>query len=99
MLGFADNLVAELQFRPKMTRAFSAADRRRGAALVVILSVLALLTTITGVVVFTVMNRVRTIHQSSAWQEAFIASEAGVHQAMAQLENGLTRNALPDGKQ
>jgi hypothetical protein len=80
-----------------MTRA-STIHRRRGAALLVILSVLGLLTTITGVVLFTVMNRVRTIHQSSAWQEALIASEAGIHQGMAQLEHALTRNGLPDGK-
>jgi hypothetical protein len=66
--------------------------------LVVILSALALLTTITGVVLFTVLNRFRAVHQSSVWQEALIASEAGIHQGMAQLEYALTHNGLVEGQ-
>ena len=40
-------------------------------------------------------NRRMTLSQASAWQEALAAAEAGVHQGIAQLEQGLAQNSLP----
>ncbi|PYL05204.1 MAG: hypothetical protein DME32_00325, partial [Verrucomicrobia bacterium] len=45
--------------------------------------------------VLNVNNRRMTLSQASAWQEALAAAEAGVHQGIAQLEQGLAQNSLP----
>src|SRR6266496_416969 len=45
--------------------------------------------------VVNVNNRRMTLSQASAWQEALAAAEAGVHQGIAQLEQGLAQNSLP----
>jgi hypothetical protein len=71
----------------------------RGTALVIVVVTLGILTAITGTVVFAVMNRFHTLHQSSAWEEALTAAEAGVHQSLAQLERALDENVLPTGAQ
>jgi hypothetical protein len=45
--------------------------------------------------VLNVNNRRMTLSQASAWQEALAAAETGVHQGIAQLEQGLAQNSLP----
>jgi hypothetical protein len=82
-----------------MMRVLSSDYHRRGAVLIVVLSALGLLTAITAIVLFTVLNRFRALHQTSVWQEALIASEAGIHQGMAQLEEALSHNGMLEGQQ
>ena len=61
-------------------------------AVIITITVLALLA---SSLVVSVNNRRMTLSQASAWQEAFVAAEAGVHQGIAQLEQGLAQNSLP----
>ena len=73
--------------------------RRQGAALAVVLCVIALTSAISATVFSVVSNRYRTLHHSSAWQEALVASEAGIHQGMAQLARSVTDSGYPSGAQ
>jgi hypothetical protein len=68
----------------------------KASALVVVLLTLAILSILAGSLVLNVHNRRITLSQSSAWQEALVAAEAGLHQGIAQVEQGLFQNALPD---
>ncbi len=69
--------------------------RLEGSALATALIVTAFLSVMTASVLFVSMNRRQTVNQSSVWQEALTAAEAGVHQGVAQLERALSQNELP----
>jgi hypothetical protein len=69
--------------------------RLSGSALIAVLFAVTVLSAITGIVISNVKNRRGVVHQSAAWQESLAAAEAGVHQAMAQLHQGMVNDALP----
>lgn len=66
----------------------------RASALVAVILTIAILSLLAGVVVSNVNNRRMTLSQASAWQEALVAAEAGAHQGIAQVEQGLFQNSL-----
>jgi hypothetical protein len=66
-----------------------------GSALSVVVITSALLMVTTGIVLTSSLNRRKVVTESSVWEEALVAAEAGIHEAAAQLETGLTQNALP----
>jgi hypothetical protein len=65
------------------------------SALIAVLITITILAVLAGSLVTNVNNRRMTLSQASAWQEALAAAEAGVHQGIAQLEQGLAQNSLP----
>src|SRR5215467_2534295 len=68
---------------------------RTASALVAVLITITILALMASSLVENVNNRRMTINQASAWQEALAAAEAGVHQGIAQLEQGVNQNSLP----
>ena len=65
------------------------------SALIAVIITVAILSLLAGAFVSTVNNRRMTLSQGSTWQEAMVAAEAGAHQGIAQLEQGLFQNSLP----
>ena len=65
------------------------------SALIAVIITIAILSLLAGAFVSTVNNRRMTLSQGSTWQEALVAAEAGAHQGIAQLEQGLFQNSLP----
>ena len=65
------------------------------SALIAVIITITILMFLVGSLVVNVNNRRMTLSQASAWQEALAAAEAGVHQGIAQLEQGLAQNSLP----
>src|SRR5947207_2265918 len=65
------------------------------SALVAVIITITILALLASSLVMNVNNRRMTVSQASAWQEALAAAEAGVHQGIAQLEQGLAQNSLP----
>ena len=57
--------------------------------MIVVLFCVTVLSAVTGTVFFNVQARRGVVHQSTAWQESLASAEAGVQQAMAQLDQGL----------
>ena len=68
---------------------------RTASALIAVIITITILGLLAGSLVVNVNNRRMTLSQASAWQEALAAAEAGVHQGIAQLEQGLAQNSLP----
>jgi hypothetical protein len=68
---------------------------RTASALVAVIITITILALLASSLVVNVNNRRMTVSQASAWQEALAAAEAGVHQGIAQLEQGLAQNSLP----
>jgi len=68
---------------------------RAASALVAVIITITILALLASSLVMNVSNRRMTVSQASAWQEALAAAEAGVHQGIAQLEQGLAQNSLP----
>ena len=73
----------------------STSQSRTASALVAVIITIAVLALLASSLVVNVNNRRMTLSQASAWQEALAAAEAGVHQGIAQLEQGLAQNSLP----
>jgi hypothetical protein len=65
------------------------------SALIAVIITITILCLLAGSFVVNVNNRRMTFNQASAWQEALVAAEAGVHQGIAQLEQGLAQDSLP----
>jgi len=65
------------------------------SALIAVIITVAILSLLAGAFVSTVNNRRMTLSQGSTWQEALVAAEAGAHQGIAQLEQGVFQNSLP----
>lgn len=65
------------------------------SALVAVIVTIAILSLLAGVLVSNVNNRRMTLSQGSTWQEALVAAEAGAHQGIAQVEQGVFQNSLP----
>jgi hypothetical protein len=68
---------------------------KSGSALVAVILTIAILSILAGTFISSVNNRRITLSQGSAWQEALVAAEAGAHQGIAQVEQGLFQNSLP----
>ena len=66
------------------------------SALIAVIITIAVLSLLAGAFVSNVNNRRMTLSQGSTWQEALIAAEAGAHQGIAQVEQGVFQNSLPD---
>src|SRR5512132_1606583 len=73
----------------------SNSQSRTASALVAVIITITILALLASSLVVNVNNRRMTLSQASAWQEALAAAEAGVHQGIAQLEQGLAQNSLP----
>ena len=73
----------------------SYSQSRTASALVAVIITITILALLASSLVVNVNNRRMTVSQASAWQEALAAAEAGVHQGIAQLEQGLAQNSLP----
>jgi hypothetical protein len=73
----------------------SNSQSRTASALVAVIITITILAILAGSLVMNVNNRRMTFSQASAWQEALAAAEAGAHQGIAQLEQGLAQNSLP----
>jgi hypothetical protein len=73
----------------------SNSQSRTASALVAVIITITILALLASSLVVNVNNRRMTLSQASAWQEALAAAEAGVHQGIAQLEQGLSQNSLP----
>jgi hypothetical protein len=73
----------------------SNSQSRTASALVAVIITITILALLASSLVVNVNNRRMTVSQASAWQEALAAAEAGVHQGIAQLEQGLAQNSLP----
>src|SRR6476646_1320708 len=65
------------------------------SALIAVIITIAVLSLLAGAFVSNVNNRRMTLSQGSTWQEALVAAEAGAHQGIAQVEQGVFQNALP----
>ncbi len=65
------------------------------SALIAVLITITILAFLAGSLVVNVNNRRMALSQASAWQEALAAAEAGIHQGIAQLEQGLAQDSLP----
>ncbi len=65
------------------------------SALIAVIITIAVLSLLAGAFVSNVNNRRMTLSQGSTWQEALVAAEAGAHQGIAQLEQGVFQNSLP----
>src|SRR5437773_8125729 len=73
----------------------SNSQSRAGSAIIAVIITITILALLASSFVVNVNNRRMTVSQASAWQEALAAAEAGVHQGIAQLEQGLAQNSLP----
>jgi len=73
----------------------SNSQSRTASALVGVIITITVLALLASSLVVNVNNRRMTLSQASAWQEALAVAEAGVHQGIAQLEQGLAQNSLP----
>ena len=69
---------------------------KNASALIAVIITIAILSLLAGAFVSTVNNRRMTLSQGSTWQEALVAAEAGAHQGIAQVEQGVFQNSLPD---
>ena len=65
------------------------------SALIAVIITIAVLSLLASAFVSNVNNRRMTLSQGSTWQEALVAAEAGAHQGIAQLEQGVFQNSLP----
>ena len=65
------------------------------SALVAVIITIAILSLLASTFVSNVNNRRMTLSQGSTWQEALGAAEAGAHQGIAQVEQGVFQNSLP----
>jgi FlaG/FlaF family flagellin (archaellin) len=65
------------------------------SALIAVIITIAVLSLLAGAFVSNVNNRRMTLSQGSTWQEALVGAEAGAHQGIAQLEQGVFQNSLP----
>ncbi|MEO7723997.1 MAG: hypothetical protein ABIU29_04810 [Chthoniobacterales bacterium] len=65
---------------------------KNGSALIAVILTIAVLSLLAGAFISNVNNRRMTLSQGSAWQEALVAAEAGAHQGIAQVEQGLFQN-------
>jgi len=65
---------------------------RDGSVFVTVLFIITVLTILGGIAVMQVMNHRTTMNQAGVWQEALVAADAGIQQAVAQLELGLKNN-------
>lgn len=71
-------------------------DPQTGSTLVGVLIVVSILSVLAGSALFNTGNRRSTLSQAQAWQQSLAAAEAGVHQALSQIDRGLySANALP----
>ena len=68
---------------------------KNASALIAVIITIAILSLLAGAFVSTVNNRRMTLSQGSTWQEALVAAEAGAHQGIAQVEQGVFQNSLP----
>ena len=68
---------------------------QNASALIAVIITIAVLSLLAGAFVSTVNNRRTTLSQGSTWQEALVAAEAGAHQGIAQIEQGVFQNSLP----
>ena len=68
---------------------------QNASALIAVIITIAVLSLLAGAFVSNVNNRRMTLSQGSTWQEALVAAEAGAHQGIAQLEQGVFQNSLP----
>lgn len=59
------------------------------SALIAVLLVLTVLLTLSGAALVHTTNRRMTMNQTGTWQEALAVAEAGVHEGLAQLNNGI----------
>ena len=69
---------------------------KNASALIAVIITIAVLSLLAGAFVSNVNNRRMTLSQGSTWQEALVAAEAGAHQGIAQVEQGVFQNSLPD---
>jgi hypothetical protein len=68
---------------------------KNASALIAVIITIAILSLLAGAFVSNVNNRRMTLSQGSTWQESLVAAEAGAHQGIAQLEQGVFQNSLP----
>ena len=68
---------------------------QNASAIIAVIITVAVLSLLAGAFVTNVNNRRMTLSQGSTWQEALAAAEAGAHQGIAQLEQGVFQNSLP----
>ena len=68
-------------------------NTQSGAALLVGLFLVVVLTVMAGSVALYIGNTRSTLNQATAWQEALNVAEAGVHRGIAQLDQELASNA------
>src|SRR4030095_12105341 len=68
---------------------------QNASALVAVIITIAILSLLAGAFVSNVNNRRMRLSQGSTWQEALVAAEAGAHQGIAQVEQGVFQNSLP----
>lgn len=65
---------------------------QEGSTFLAVLFIVVLLTVLAGGAMVNISNRRLTLNQANAWQQALIAAEAGVHDALAQVEKKLNEN-------
>src|SRR5262245_36241316 len=68
---------------------------QNASALIAVIITVAIMSLLAGAFVSTVNNRRMTLSQGSTWQEALVAAEAGAHQGIGQVEQGVFQNSLP----
>ena len=68
---------------------------KNASALIAVIITIAILSLLASAFVSAVNNRRMTLSQGSTWQEALVAAEAGAHQGIAQIEQGVFQNSLP----
>ena len=68
---------------------------KNASALIAVIITIAILSVLASAFVSAVNNRRMTLSQGSTWQEALVAAEAGAHQGIAQIEQGVFQNSLP----
>jgi len=68
---------------------------QNASALIAVIITIAVLSLLASAFVSNVNNRRMTLSQGSTWQEALVAAEAGAHQGIAQIEQGVFQNSLP----
>ena len=85
----------QIPFQLTIMKIRNNSQSRAASALVAVIITITILALLASSLVMNVSNRRMTVGQASAWQEALAAAEAGVHQGIAQLEQGLAQNSLP----
>jgi hypothetical protein len=68
--------------------------KEQGAVLAVTLCICAILAILIGSYLSLIRTQYRSVVRSDAWHEAMVTAEAGVEEAMAQLNSGVTTNDL-----